>query len=402
MDSQDTALIFDRRAETRGLPGTHALIVGISRYAHLPLKPSSGSPDELVPVTFAARSAATFADWIVRHHERLEVPLATCRVLLAPSLEEVEDLRRLGQQAAPCDVGNFMSVVAAWQRDSLENKDSLLVLYFAGHALELRKEHPLLVFEDFGAPFGPTLRATVRLSNLVAGLSPSAWQMNVARRQFFFIDTDRIETVADQIRSTEIVPGSTAVFDVPRVSEFDDRRYCVLYATSPGGEAYAIHNYTTMFNIALMRCLNGAAAVSGPPGPDGSIPWYVTTRSLVRGIQIVLDDLNDTYRQRVAWSVRGDDATLVRFAGPPTAELRLQIRPPALLPQLDIQLYNDRSEMVSESDRSDVRDELAQVIWKLPAGLYRLRMSNRATEKTREQLVSVEAPRSEIILEIEP
>lgn len=400
LDSQDRILAFDRRAELQGLPAAHVLVVGISQYSHLPLPTAPN--EELVPVNFAARSAAKFADWIIRNQQRLAVPLATCRALLAPSHEEEDDLHRLGLEEMPCDLDNFMAAVAAWRRDGAENHDGMMILYFAGHALELTRNHPVLVFQNFGAEIGPTLHATVSLSNLIDGMAPSDWQLHIARQQFFFIDTDRIESIASQVRSSEILLRATDVFDVPRLSTFDDRHCCVLYATKAGGEAFAIPNNATMFNMALMRCLDGAAAVSGPPDSNGMPSWNITIRSLVRSIQIVLDKLNDNFepvegRQNVAWSIKGDDAVLVRIEGRPSAELRLRVEPATLLPQLIIELYNDQSEAVSIS-----RLLSADPTWKIPAGLYRLRISRNEHETALEKLISVEPPHTEVTVKIDP
>src|SRR5271157_3000473 len=371
-------LTFDRRGELKGHATAHALVVGISRYPHLPLKTAAGEAAQLTPLKFAARTASVFANWLVQNSDRLSAPLATCRVLVAPSAEELKELPPdWVDKAGPCRVADFLEAASAWRRDAVENPENALIFYFAGHALELTRQQPALVFEDFGDDIGPTLRATVSLSNLLGGLVPCDWQPKIARQQFLFIDSDRIGTEGLDLGS---LWRTTDVFDVPRVATFDDRSACVLYGTAAGGSAYAFPTHGTFFHIALMKCLNGEAAEPAPPDLiDGSTAWRITIRSLVHGVQAGLDRINSAMKadppQRATWSILGDDAVLVEIGQPPEATLFLQVHPPSLLPQVRIDVLNDRLEPVFHQDQDPKRDPATGAKLKLLAGLYQVRVS---------------------------
>jgi hypothetical protein len=229
-------LTFDRRSQLQGKPATHGLIVGISRYPNLPMAPlkNSGampSPavqtpapqpsdsgygvSDLVPLNFAARSAYTFADWLVENADRLAAPLATCRVMYSPSDTEVADLPQLKDQTSSCDVVEFRTAASEWRRDALDRPENMLIFYFAGHSIELAQLQPALVLADFSSPTGPILYPTVSLSNAMDGLAPSSVQPNIARQQFLFIDTDRVHI--DEL-TTGVSSRTTDVVDPPFAS----------------------------------------------------------------------------------------------------------------------------------------------------------------------------------------
>lgn len=368
-------LNFDRRESLKKeAPATHALIVGISRYGFLPAQ----AEGELVQLSTAAQSAYTFYQWLDESRDELSVPLATCRVMLAPSDAEVVRIPALKELAGPCTVSDFVAAASEWRRDALGNKDNALLLYFAGHSLEPSEANPLLMFDDFGDGVGPALRATVPLTNLIDGLAPSDWQREIGRQQFLFIDTDRLPPIGVP---PESLRRPTEAFDVARRSPFDDRRSCVLYGTTPGGLAFTFADSVTFFNQSLLTCLRGSAAVPSSEAAIAPTEWSVTTRSLARGVQAELDELKreNVGEQRIAWSIQGDDAVLVRIRKPPRVILRLWIDPPELRSKVRFAVYNDEDEkIIDEAAQTDARPEWPIKI-DCEAGIYRVALSLGAT-----------------------
>ena len=191
-------LTLDRRESLKsGGPATHVLVVGISRYAHLPAQAET----QLVQINTAAQSAYEFYQWLNENRDNLAVPLATCRVMLVPSDAELGRISELKGLAGPCAVSDFVSAASQWRKDAIGNRENALLLYFAGHSLEPTESNPLLMFDDFGDGVGRALRATVPLSNLIDGLAPSDWQRDIGRQQFLFIDTDRLPRSECRLRA---------------------------------------------------------------------------------------------------------------------------------------------------------------------------------------------------------
>src|SRR6266849_9591483 len=101
-------LLFDRREDVGDSPGTHALIVGISSYPYLRGGTDPRAPDDFGfgQLTSPAISAFRFGQWL---SERAEppVPLATCRMMLAPSEAELSAEPDLEHAVSPCTLDRF-------------------------------------------------------------------------------------------------------------------------------------------------------------------------------------------------------------------------------------------------------------------------------------------------------
>ncbi|HET6478699.1 MAG TPA: hypothetical protein VFG35_01480 [Actinoplanes sp.] len=88
---------------------THALVIGVSAYDHLP---SVGAgPFGLSQLGSTAIGAYRFAVWLRDHYRNPDAPLATIRLLLSPSAAEISaGARRAGPPTGigcglPCSTG---------------------------------------------------------------------------------------------------------------------------------------------------------------------------------------------------------------------------------------------------------------------------------------------------------
>jgi len=290
--------------------------------------------------------------------------------MLAPRAGEKQKTPRLATLSGPCGVSDFVAAASDWRQDALGNKENILILYFAGHSLELTDMNPVLVFQDFGDGVGPALCATVCLANLIDGLAPSDWQNQVARQQFMFIDTDRIPPTGVPAESLR---RPTEVFNVPRRGTFDDRRSCLLYGTAPGGTPYYVLESVTFLNLALMNCLQGATAET--LAPDSSCrptAWWITTRSLGRGVQAELDELKRIHEveQRVAWRIQGENAVLVQLEGPPETTLSMRFDPLELRPKVRVVVHDEKLKPIRNVDPDPKAKPDSPIEIKLLAGIY--------------------------------
>src|SRR5258708_29056370 len=111
---------------------THALIIGVSHYKWLP-KPGNPAPLgretlNLTQIDVAATSAFLFAKWLDDHFHNPTAELATIRLCLSPSDEELEAIPGLN------DVKNTVSGATreevwkdlqAWQADCKNNPEGI-------------------------------------------------------------------------------------------------------------------------------------------------------------------------------------------------------------------------------------------------------------------------------------
>ena len=86
------SLVLDERPQLQGQPGLHVFIAGVSRYIHLP-----GGGSNLTTKSFGmqqlsstALTACRLYQWLLSHKNQLPLPLATIRLLLSRSQDELD------------------------------------------------------------------------------------------------------------------------------------------------------------------------------------------------------------------------------------------------------------------------------------------------------------------------
>lgn len=337
--------LYDRRAELQGKPAAHALIFGISDYPYL-----TGSKMRIFGIEGNSSAAITgyrIYRWLMKTRHHLAVPLATCRVLLSPSAKEIEVKPELKDLSVPCTLEDFLLSTNEWRADAGTHRDNLTFFYFAGNGFELSKSNPVIMLRDFGNGVGPTLRSSVAVNNLFYGMGPTSRQPDIAQTQLYFIDTDRA-LPSEEFSSFEQM-NTTAVFDAEPLG-IDDRNAAIFYASTPGRVAYAIEGGPTVFSIALIMCLDGAAAVPGEVGPSGSVRWHVSTTSLVSGLKDVLVDLNRKPGRNQTFEVGGQvrDSIIRYLKKPPPVDLYIEIDPIEALPFTRVEIRDEEGNIVHQ------------------------------------------------------
>jgi Caspase domain len=344
-------VLVDRRAELGDQPVVHALIVGVSAYRHLPN--GAGEPAAkdfgMKQLSSTALAAFKMSRWLLEHQDRLPAPLATCRLLLSPSPAELQVEAGLAGLADPPALDNFLTAADAWRADCSTHHDNIALFYFAGHGVQRSRDDAVLLLEDFGARGGGALRNTVDTNTLFNGMSPSADRPEMARTQLFFVDACRNRPA--EFSNTELM-GTTPVFDI-ELSDRDDRRAPVFYAAVPGSLAAGIRGQQTLFNRALLACLDGAAAQ--PVEEDGGVRWQVTVHSLSEALDRQIKELNRQLGADQDFTVWGHlkEATICVLPEPPQVEIVLEIEPLDALPVTGV----------------EVRDAFGKLVWRLKAPL---------------------------------
>lgn len=319
---------FDARAEHAGQAGLHVLIVGISKYLHLP---RSGEPPTvhqqkyglgLTQLTAAARTGYRLYEWLLASKPHLSLPLVTCRLLLAPSQEELNAVPELNDLVTDTGLNAFQQTAARWREDAAAHPQNMTLFYFAGHGFQRRRGFQVMLLADIGDGVGASLKNAVDTYSLMEGMAPSIDLPDLARRQLYFIDACRLPTI-DGYRYEK--QDCTDVWDVPRLDPDipDDRVSTVFYTALPGTEAFAIPGEQTIFGKALMSCLEGGSAeqVNGR--------WCVTIDALNRGLRHYLARLQKEYNISQDFRLSGLGAPIVirELKTAPKVEVDLEVSP---------------------------------------------------------------------------
>ncbi len=155
----------------RGIPGTFAVVIGVSAYRYL-----DGSPEKfrLGQLFVSATTAYGFLKWLEAGYRRTGSPLAKCWVLLAPTAEERAANPSLSLNIIEPTFNNCDQVLRDWYlemaRLSAESAaKSRSLFFFSGHGLEIIEDRQILLPSDYLGPGLPIDRA-ISTQNISRGL----------------------------------------------------------------------------------------------------------------------------------------------------------------------------------------------------------------------------------------
>jgi hypothetical protein len=265
------AIVVDHREGITKTEGLHALIVGVSSYPFLPggsaRGPRQNAFPELKQLSSAANSAYKLFEWLQQHEDDLAAPIASIRLLISPSVRELETnpaLREVGDRAT---LAKFLLAMAEWRQDLAMCRNGIGLFYFAGHGAQRKRQDSILMLEDVGDGVGGLLRNAVEVNNIFDGLAPSFSQRKIARKQLFLIDACRM--MPTQFRRYEWM-NTSQVFNVEQQG-IDDRAAPILLATLPGSQAYGVAGDLSIFARALLDSLNNSFTEEDAAGGKGVI-----------------------------------------------------------------------------------------------------------------------------------
>ncbi len=275
--------IFDERSRLEGQPGLHALIAGVSAYPYFEEgnEKSADNNFELEQLSSAALTAYKIYCWLLDRQKHLPIPLATCRLLLSPSPDEIDKIilePELRRRVLPCKRKYFAAEAKAWRTDAYSHQDNITLFYFVGHGIDRGGNKPVLLLEDFGDPNEGLLSHAADMNNLYYGMArPASMKKKIAGTQLYFIDACRnfpreLRELAD--------PSVPDIFNPmrPQSNNPDTRQAPIFYAAAPGHIAHSLRGEQTIFSKVLLKCLNGGAGEC--MDEDGQGQWYVSINTL--------------------------------------------------------------------------------------------------------------------------
>jgi hypothetical protein len=248
--------------------GTHALVIGIGKYAHLNGGDSpTPDPDGMGQLSSPPISARRFAHWLRTEFHDETKPLASLSLLISePNPQPFE-----GKDTVEATIANILAAVREWHQRANAHHDNRAIFYFCGHGVSQGTDMALLASDVFADEFNPLDGALDFLSLMTAMGRCRATQ------QVFFVDACRAssDTLIEQsgpfAGRVPLGPGS-------RPGDWPRRLAIPYYATLAGSRSHGRPGEASLFTEALLRALNGA----GSDDPEGD--WRVSTSQLLTAI----------------------------------------------------------------------------------------------------------------------
>ena len=267
--------LVDERERAAG-PTTHALVIGVGLYPHLPGggKRTTAFHDGMQQLTSPTTSARRFAEWLIEWLEPPGKPLATVGLLLSerPELPFTNPNTGVDHPVALATSDNITTAIKDWKTRGDSHPDNLLLFYFCGHGIAEGTDMALLL-RDYSEDDDNSLKGALDFMKLHVAMDRCH-----ARKQIFFVDACR--ATSDNLRGAMGYAGQVPIQPGAREPGLTEgRRAPVYFSTLAGKEAYGRPNGLSAFTNALLAGLNGAASASAPDGT-----WLVDTMLLQRAM----------------------------------------------------------------------------------------------------------------------
>lgn len=273
---------------------THALIIGVGSYPHLPGGSLADGQGAIVTLglsqlTTSLHSARVMTDWLLSRFTNPAAPLGSVELLLSPGVytPSPEAAARIGI-ASGTDVAveeatldNIKEAFDGWIARCAKFPNDIALFFFSGHGVE--KEVSLLLPSDFGKLTGAAgVHAQNRPFEQAIDLTTTHRLMSQCQvgTQCFFIDACR-ETPFQLLTSQE-KPGVSLMGDL---GASPLQRDAPLYqAAAEGMQAFGPPDGPTYFTTELIRCLEGLGAQGKRQGV-----WRITTGSLRSALVLAIE-----------------------------------------------------------------------------------------------------------------
>jgi Caspase domain len=295
-------------------PGAFALVIGVSRYDHLP--GGSGEPAQetygLPQLHVCALTAYRFFRWLRESYQSDGVRLARCWLLLSPTAEELAVESDLADYQRPTFTacGHAAAEWFATMRDLAPEsaRQSRSLFFFTGHGLELHQGDQILLPCDYLEPPASVVNRALSTRNLRSGLAGLTVPV-----QLFFIDAcrndhSRFRDRGQQLRGTEVLNEEGAAWASPTVVS------PIVYATTTGAQAFQPTNVDDELSIFGRALIEG---LSEPPAEVRKcgelvcrIGLYELMGYLTRRVPELLADYRSTAAQPVSLGGQSQPITI--------------------------------------------------------------------------------------------
>jgi hypothetical protein len=270
-------LIYNKNTGTTK-PSTHAVIIGVGVYDHLPggkgnLCPSHQGMGQLSspPV-----SAVEISRWLIEEYNNPECPLSSLDLLISAEPKVNLTIQGVAQTSVePAKMEEIKRAVKAWKERGDENEENIMIFYFCGHGIASGLLLSLLP-QDYGKDANAIFETAIDFNKFYLGMDKCK-----SRKQCFFIDACRSAS-SNLIESADYY--GNPIIDPSRRLE-GQRLAPIYYSTLAGDQSYSKPKSTSIYTSAILKAFRGA----GSDNINISEEWKVDTESLHRGISQIIE-----------------------------------------------------------------------------------------------------------------
>lgn len=236
-------------------PATHALVIGVSYYRHLPggAGPFLDNPLGLAQLSAPEASARQVLSFLTDEYRHAGAPLATVELLMTPMSGPAPETVS-GEPLESPTMASVRTAVQRWFGRCNSDPGNVAFFYFCGHGIE--RDSQYLLMEDFGAFEPALLENTLDLIAFHRGLAQCA-----AGTQLSFIDACR--EVPRELK--QFVTGTGQGLLDARLDGNLSRDAPILWAAAQGRKAFACGGRRHV-RVAVAAFAGGAGASATPRG----------------------------------------------------------------------------------------------------------------------------------------
>jgi hypothetical protein len=300
-----------RHAQRQG-PKTHAFVVGVGYYHHLPGGDGKQVKEsmDLEQLTSPPASARAFTKWVLGELSNPDAPIGSVELLTSPA-ENILLPNGVARTSGRAQMALIREAFDRWYGRANSHPDNVALFYFCGHGVQ--RHNVALLAEDYGSIALAPFQTAIDLNRTWDGMARCA-----AQTQCYFIDACRQAAWAVQDNQEE--PAVTLIEGRRTWSERDAPRFM---ATGPGKSAYGMTDGITAFTEVLTTCLKrGARKINGR--------WKVTTTRLSEALTDAMKEVSRNHPDRPQYAspegpIKGN--TIHELDSPPDVPVYLTCDP---------------------------------------------------------------------------
>ena len=340
-DSMDSTISgLDHHSE----PSTHALVVGIGRYANAQALPNPIKPNPLIqPVD----SALAIAHWLIKHRDSLLKPLGTVTLLLSDPRLTISD--SLATRAKLPTITNLQLAVDAWF-DVLNRDNANFGFFFAcGHGVFSNGQEYLLA-EDYGSRPRDPFENIVALRDFFTTMKTCK-----ASNQVFFADC--CQEVVPRMQN-ELVSLKGYDFGGANASDIKYGERGMMFSTTVTNKAIAGKRITP-FTEALLKALDSGAAKKILGGS-----WSVTFQQLTIAVPEIMRRINGNASPLRQDAELSREMEVCRLSDPPDIDVDFRCSPRKALSDAELVVFDRQSRPIHRICKASA----PHVCYPVPAG----------------------------------
>ncbi|MEZ5905424.1 MAG: caspase family protein [Geminicoccaceae bacterium] len=327
-----------------GMPGSFAVVIGVSAYPHLDggTEPAPDDGQEWIAETrtlrqlyVSALTARRFFDWLATDYRFAKAPIAKCWLLLSPTDAERAYEPTIADHIAEPTLANCATALKAWRKairmlPKPAQHDSRAFFFFSGHGLQVHHGKHLLLPSSYLGGDEPSFDEALGTSNLLYGME----SLEIPDR-FYFLDACRNDLPKLRAKRPE---GQRILSEDEAALAFAGLRTgALLFATNSALQAWQPtdpNEGVSLFGQAVLEGLAGRPDIELLPQDDRLAVVLTKLHGFTRErvLELMRQHQSMALQSVMLDGPRGEECTVTELDPAAVAALRPPPPPPIRLP----------------------------------------------------------------------